>query len=51
MKKVVIKYPHDRTHFHPLSFDEACDLVRSTPISPDMTYEERFDVLKKRYCL
>ena len=49
MKKIVIKYPHERTHFHSLSFDDACDLVRSTPISLDMSYNERFDVLNRRY--
>lgn len=34
-----------------LSFDERCDLVRRTSISTNMSYEERFAVLRRRYGL
>lgn len=32
-----------------LSFDEKCEVLRATRITEDMTYEERFEMLKLRY--
>lgn len=32
----------------PLSFDEACERVRQTRITKEMTFEERFEMLKRR---
>ena len=32
-----------------LSFDEACERVRQTRITKEMTYEERLEMLKLRY--
>ena len=33
----------------PLTFDEACERVRQTRITEEMTYEERLEMLKRRY--
>ena len=33
------------------SFEERCEIIRRTAITPDMTYEERFAMQKARYGL
>ena len=33
------------------SFEERCEIVRRTAITPDMTYEERLEMQKRRYGL
>jgi hypothetical protein len=33
------------------SFEERCEIVRRTAITPDMTYEERLAMQKARYGL
>lgn len=33
------------------SFDERCDIVRKTALTPDMTYEERLKMLRLRFGL
>lgn len=32
-----------------MTFDEKCELLRCTRLTKDMTYEERFEMLKRRY--
>ena len=32
-----------------MTFDEKCELLRQTRLTKDMTYEERFEMLKLRY--
>ena len=34
-----------------LTFDERCEIVRRTPITKDMTYEERLATLRRRFGL
>ncbi len=34
---------------HNLSFDERCDILRKTPISLNMSYNERLLILKRRF--
>lgn len=38
---------HDE--WKPLSFEEACERVRQTRIMEEMTFEERFEMLKLRH--
>jgi hypothetical protein len=38
----------DTTKF---SFDEKCELIRRTPLTSDMTYEERLEMQRRRYGL
>lgn len=41
-----------RFEFNPnRSFEERCEIVRHTAISPDMTYEERLAAQRHRYGL
>lgn len=41
-----------RFEFNPnRSLDERCEIVRRTAITSDMTYEERFAALRRRYGL
>jgi len=41
-----------RFEFNPnRSFEERCEIVRRTAITSDMTYEERWAMLKARYGL
>lgn len=40
-----------KEEWKPLSFDEACERVRQTRITKEMTYEERFEMLKLRHGL
>lgn len=35
----------------PLTFDEACERVRQTRITKEMTYKERLEMLKRRHGL
>lgn len=35
----------------PLTFDEACDMVRREPLTKDMTFEERLAAQRRRYGL
>lgn len=32
-----------------MTFDEKCELLRQTRLTKEMTYEERFEMLKLRY--
>lgn len=41
----------DKKDWKPLSFDEACEVSRRTPISFDMSYEERLSIIKSRFGL
>lgn len=41
-----------RFEFNPnRSFEERCEIVRRTAITPDMTYEERLAAQRRRYGL
>jgi len=41
-----------RFEFNPnRSFEERCEILRRTAITSDMTYEERLEMLKRRYGL
>ena len=35
----------------PLTFDEACERMRQTRITAEMTYKERLEMLKRRHGL
>ena len=35
----------------PLTFDEACERVRQTRITEEITYKERLEMLKRRHGL
>lgn len=41
----------EEQEWKPLTFDEACERVRQTLITKEMTYEERLEMLKRRYGL
>lgn len=43
--------PYDKSNWQPVSFEEACNILRSNPITPDMSYEERLEVQKRRFGL
>ena len=37
------------SRFKSMTFDERCELLRQTRLTEEMTYEERFEMLKLRY--
>ena len=41
----------NNNEWKPLSHEEAIRVVKENPVSPDMTYEERLAVLKRRFGL
>jgi hypothetical protein len=39
----------ERSAAEKADFDRRCEIVRSTPITQEMTYKERFEMQLKRY--
>ena len=39
----------EEQEWKPLTFNEACERVRQTRITEEMTYKERLEMLKRRY--
>lgn len=40
-----------KQEWKPLTFEQACDLVRREPLTKEMTYEQRLAVQRRRFGL